>query len=444
MLPVNESTWLVQPITVTVSKFDYDITQTKFLVAIIEGLQESIKQSITKKVDQLPLFSDGQNEDELTMKIPLKNLGIQPKRYPEIKQSLIKLATTPFEMPVKDENGKKYNRYSGLCEVYIPDEKYVRHVMVKIKKDIAYLLIDAKVNGYQKYLKQVVTNAQNKYTQRMYLYITSWKDKGVTEVKVDVLRAFLQMGDKYPRWRAFNTNVIKKAETELRKSFEEGLSECCFTAEPIYLKAQRGGEPDKIRFYIEVSQEEKANMEASNFYNLKMKADMKLLHSFGIKTKRKREHLLKLLDKDNIHTFTDFLAGLEVTMNQQQALITDKESYANSACMRFLKNSIQEAVVVEEKEKTEEDETGKLFNKELAAYKKAIKKEVGEAPYRTWIEPIAFKEIIWDEDGYMVLLGVPSKFFMEMIEEKYIKPIVDNLAIALGKPIKKITYRLGR
>ena len=131
VLPVNEMTWLVQPITVTVSKFDYDPTQTKFLVAMIECMQESIKKSITNNVEQLPLFSDGNNDNELTMKIPLKSLGIDPRRYPEIKQSLIKLATTPFEMPVKDEEGRNYIRYAGLCEVYMPDEKYVRTVIVK-------------------------------------------------------------------------------------------------------------------------------------------------------------------------------------------------------------------------------------------------------------------------------------------------------------------------
>ena len=28
-------------------------------------------------------------------------------------------------MPVKDEEGRNYIRYAGLCEVYMPDRKYV-------------------------------------------------------------------------------------------------------------------------------------------------------------------------------------------------------------------------------------------------------------------------------------------------------------------------------
>lgn len=443
VLPVTESTWLVQPITVTVSKFDYDTTQTKFLVAIVEGLQESIKQSITKEVKQLPLFSDGVHENELKMEIPLKSLGVDPRRYPEIKQSLIKLATTPFEMPVKDKEGKKYMRYAGLCEVYIPEEKYVRSVIVKIKHDVALSLIDAKVNGYQKYLKQVVTRTKNKYTQRIYLYITAWKSKGETIIKVDTLRSILQLEDKYPRWNSFYTQVIKSAEKELRENFEAGLSECCFTAEPVYKPGQRRiGTPEALHFKIEISKQEQDNITNSSYASLKIQSDDKLRVALKIRTKRKREQILRLVDQNNIHTFFDYLINLERVVDQQKAIITDQESYIYASCMRFLKKGIPDAEVLSTKSYHEIDDTEQSFKKEIAAFRKTIKKSLGEDIYNVWIDPLSFFKIEQMKEGYSFVLQVPTKFVYEMIETKYITQLKESLKVGFKQEVVAITYRV--
>lgn len=442
VLPVNETTWLVQPITVTVSKFDYDTTQTKFLVAIIEGLQESIKQSITREVAQLPLFSDGLNENELKMEIPLKTLGVDPRRYGEIKQSLIKLATTPFEMPVKDEAGKSYNRYSGLCEVYIPDEKYVRSVIVKIKKDVALSLIDAKVNGYQKYLKQVVTKTKNKYTQRLYFFITAWKTKGETTIKISTLRSILQLENKYPRWNSFYTNVIKSAETELKENFEAGVSECYFISELVYLKGKEWGEPDMLRFIVKVSDKEKENMMNQSYYSLKLQTDEKLRTVFKVKTKRKREQLLRLVTEDNIRPFMEYLIKFEGTVEKQQHLITDMESYTYTSCMRYLKKEIPEAEIVETILESDIKGTEELYQKEISAFNKAILKEIGDSAYQTWITPIRFVEVKRVGDCMEIMMEVPTKFFYETIEQKYITHIANSLKKCFKRNISSIKYRV--
>lgn len=443
VLPVNDLTWLIQPITITVSKFDYDTTQTKFLVAIVEGLQESIKQSVTKEVTQLPLFSDGLNDNELQMNIPLKNLGVDPRRYTEIKDSLKKLATTPFEMAVKDENGKNYTRYSGLCEVYIPEGKYIREVMVKIKKDVALKLVDARENGYQKYLKQVMMKTKNKYTQRMYLLITSWKVKGEFSLKVSSLRSILQLEDKYLRWSSFNANVIRSAAKELKENYDAGLCECYFEAESVYKNGKEWGEPDLIHFIIHVSQQEKENMFKQSFYSLKMQIDENLRTQFKIKVKIKRERLLRLVTEENITQFMDYLRKLEASIMKQQASITDIGEYAYSSCYRYLKNNIPEAQYVVQSQTSEDVTVEEIYLKEIESYKKNIRKRVGEKDYEIWIQPLRFDQIEKIEKGLKVRFVVPSKFFYDMIEEKFIVDIKTSLKLAFKQDIVSIMYRLN-
>lgn len=442
VLPVNDLTWLIQPITITVSKFDYDTTQTKFLVAIVEGLQESIKQSVTKEVTQLPLFSDGLNDNELQMNIPLKNLGVDPRRYTEIKDSLKKLATTPFEMAVKDENGKNYTRYSGLCEVYIPEGKYIREVMVKIKKDVAMKLVDAKENGYQKYLKQVMMKTKNKYTQRLYLLITSWKVKGEFSIKVSSLRSILQLEDKYSRWSSFNGNVIRPAAKELKENYDAGLCECYFEAEYVYKNGKEWGEPDLIHFIIHVSQQEKENMVKQSFYSLKMQIDENLRNQFKIRVKSRRDRLLRLVSEENITQFMDYLRQLDASIMRQQALITDVGEYAYTSCYRYLKRNIPEAQYVIPSQTSEDVTVEEACMKEIESYRKDIKKRLGEKDYKTWILPMRFDKIEKVEEGLTVSFIVPSKFFYERIEDKYIAEIKKSLKVGFKQDVVSITYRL--
>ena len=55
--PINAQTWLLQPITLTMSKFNYNVPQTKALVLIVEQLQKSIKESLKEEVQNLKLFN---------------------------------------------------------------------------------------------------------------------------------------------------------------------------------------------------------------------------------------------------------------------------------------------------------------------------------------------------------------------------------------------------
>mgnify|MGYP001726291793 FL=1 len=447
-MPATEMTWLIQPITVTVSKFNYDTTQTKFLIAIVEGLQQSIKQSISKSVEQLPLFSDGMAENELKLEIPLKTIGADPRRYAEIKQSLIKLATTPFEMPVKDVDGKRYNRYSGLCEVYVPEEKYVRSVIVKIKKDIAKSLVDASAYGYQKYLKQVICRTKNKYTQRIYLLITAWKTMGTTEIKVSTLRAILQLENKYPRWNSFYSIVIKSAQEELKEKFEAGLCECFFEAEPVYLTGKKCGEPNLIRFRIQISAAEKANMQKRSFVSLRIEIEEKLRVNFKIK-KYKRESLLRMIGEDNIQLFSDFLITLVSKIERERCTITDVEAYSYQSCMNFLKQHYQIAEEVKDPKKHQTllesekpDDLSDIYSKQIALFEKNIKKRIGDDAFKVWIEPIRFAEINKTEDGMDFVLEVPSTFFYEILEEKYVEDLSASLKYGFKRQVHNLKYRV--
>ena len=242
VIPLNEQTWLIQPLQVTMMRYDYTTSQNKILAAMVQELQSSIRDVINNvsSPDTLPLFtathefgSDVVTDNEIILKIPTKRLILDRRRFTEYMEALKSLATTPISMPIKDKQGKSYTEYSGLCTVILPKNYRNGEILIKIKKDVALRMIDTK-NGFTSYIKEVIDASKNKYEQRFYWLISSWKDRGATNpISIKELRQLLRLEKEYPRWNMFNTKVIEAARVRLLSKAEAGEVDCYF--DPTYI-----------------------------------------------------------------------------------------------------------------------------------------------------------------------------------------------------------------
>ena len=253
LIPIEEETWLIQPIAVTMMRHDYSLIQVRILVSIVENLQQILHGILNNdRSRQLEIFkTDELDEDgRMPIRLPFKALGVDANHYPQLRTSLKMLASIPVEIPYKSPEGKKFKKITNLCDVYIPeDSSYTKYAVLKIDKSVAERLVSLEL-GYHRLGKQIVFNCKNRYTQRIYMFIESSIGKGRAVIKTEEFRKMLRLENSYAKFSDVVRRVLKPASEELRELAERGFCDCYFEFEKKYDHGQRGGEPDELVFII--------------------------------------------------------------------------------------------------------------------------------------------------------------------------------------------------
>ena len=253
LIPIEEETWLLQPIAVTMMRHDYSLIQIRILVSIVEFMQNKLYDILNRKKTQPEIFPDAELGDDgrLEVKTYFKTLGVDPNHYPQLRESLKLLASVPVEIPYKTADGRSYQKVTNLCDVYIPNDTgiYEKYALLKIDHEVARRLVSLDL-GYHRLGKQIVFACRNRYTQRIYMFIESWIDKGFTVINTLDFRKMLRLESRYSKFSDFCRRVLEPAKEELLSLSENGFCDCYFNYEKRYNHNQRGGEPDELVFHI--------------------------------------------------------------------------------------------------------------------------------------------------------------------------------------------------
>lgn len=253
LIPLEEETWLLQPIAVTMMRHDYSLIQVRILVSIVENLQNILHGLLSgSQSRQLDIFrSDELDKDgRMPIKMPFKELGVDPNHYPQLRTSLKMLASIPVEIPYKTQEGRKYTKATNLCDVYLPEDRsYAKYAILKIDRSVAERLVSLDF-GYHRLGKQIVFSCKNRYTQRIYMFIESWLEKGRAVINPLEFRKMLRLEHNYRKFPDFCRRVLDPARDELHELADKGFCDCWFEYEKQYDHGQRGGEPDKLIFVI--------------------------------------------------------------------------------------------------------------------------------------------------------------------------------------------------
>ena len=220
LIPIEEETWLLQPIAVTMMRHDYSLIQVRILVSIVESLQSILHGILNnKRSPQLDLFKTKELDEDgrMPIKLPFKELGVDPNHYPQLRTSLKMLAAIPVEIPYKTSEGRKYTKATNLCDVYIPEDRsYNKYAILKLDRSVAERLVSLDF-GYHRLGKQIVFACKNRYTQRIYMFIESWVDKGRTVIKTLEFRKMLRLENNYKKFSDFCRRVLEPAKQELKE-----------------------------------------------------------------------------------------------------------------------------------------------------------------------------------------------------------------------------------
>lgn len=258
IIPITQETWLVQPLAVGMMRHDFTQTQNRVLVAIVKSLQKEIKRNQhSSGIVQLDMFKDRELDPEDTNKIAIKlyykEILDDAKNYYALEKSLKMLSDVSVEIPAsKDGKRKIWDKHTHLCDVFTSKEiRYNKFCIVKIDKEIAEQMISKKF-GYSMLGKEIVDHASNRYTQRIYMILCGWIDRGSCVLNTLEFRKSLRLENKYPSFKDFVKRVLDPPQAELKESFEAGASNLWFEWKPLYKSAdyKKTEYPENLQFTI--------------------------------------------------------------------------------------------------------------------------------------------------------------------------------------------------
>ena len=170
----DSRTWLNMSNYITTMSSDYSVLQLKIVILIIEKMQ----MYISKVINNTPLDLFGERESVL-INIEYRELGITSNKYTIAREVAMKMITTPVSFDIINPlTGEKAWYCTGLISsVLIPKKKNSRSFSVEIKREIMDVLLNVD-KGFTQFIKEIAFNASSKYTIRLYMLISSWKNKG--------------------------------------------------------------------------------------------------------------------------------------------------------------------------------------------------------------------------------------------------------------------------
>lgn len=342
LIPIEDETWLLAPLTLTLMRHNYTSVQNKVLMSILECLQNILRNMLNKlKVTNLSDIQMGEIANEkggLSFNLEFKSFGIDRNHYNELRSSLRMLPSIPVEIPFKSKEGKRYRKVTSLCDVYIPEEKYKTYVVVHIDKEVAEKLVSFEL-GWHRLGKEVVTSSNNKYTQRIYMYITAWTRTGRSIMSSQELRKWLQLEDKYQEFRKLAARVLDPAQKELEQLAKGGYCDCYFTYQKKYLGTKKSGEPDQIEFHIFKSPKLASNEEQAVYDRQYIQLQEMIMKHFGF-IQTEIESLMKRVNERNItEMFTKVSTIYLLVKNDTSGEIKDIKAYVYKALDNFLRET---------------------------------------------------------------------------------------------------------
>lgn len=446
-------TWLVQPVSITVMRHNYSVVQTRALVSIFERLQENINDVIKgKKSDQLSLFTDVDfrkediNPNSIFIGIPINEMNVASNYYDKLKEGVISMSNINVEIPVKDQSGRKYDKYPHLFTVYWPKDND-RIVWFEFEKNIALKMVDTNSMGFTKYLKETVIGSTSRYTQRIYMYIRSWIDVGYVVISMEELREMFKLEDtEYKRFCDFNRKVLKPAYEELKEKALKGETDCYFEMEKVYTPGRvRRGTPDKIKFLIFKSEYGKLNDAVRKLNRNKIELYDILKNSFGLNTTAIKRTLEQLNDEN----LNDFKMEVERIANliKENEEIENKTAYAVACLKTFFEihNQVPEEIKIDPVNNTRNEPSAKtkpvceLTDAEMQLWDRMLnilKSKLSENEFTIWFTDVFPLKVEKTNEETRLTICVPSKFVYEMIEEKFLPVFKVALFEVFGKNTK--------
>lgn len=243
VMPDAKAQFIMQPNKVTNASMSYNKRQMDALILILSRMQSAIREQLERRVqvEQLNLF---QQDDlfYLRFEIPIRDFGVTPQKYELLKQDLASMAVIPILFKTVDPiTQQRESIVGGFYTAHIP-ERYGRTITIDIHKDIAKHFVDI-TGGFTRYNQSLALNLKSSHAKRLYMFISSWKNKEGVTVSMDGFREILNIVDKYPNYKDLYKRVIQPCYETLKEK-----ADCWFEITPQYREGEK--QPHQLVFKI--------------------------------------------------------------------------------------------------------------------------------------------------------------------------------------------------
>lgn len=450
--------FILNPVSYTQIRGNFSLVQTNLMIAIIAQLQDRIREQLSMGESTFLFKPEDLSGNLLNFEIPLRELGISPKKYGELEAACEALLHVDMSYVRYDEYEQqkyivKQNIFHKIefptAELNAEGEKIAYKSGQRRKGVIKIQMVDESAReilnlrkGYTRHLKGITSLCRSPRTPRLYIYLSAWRKIGSCTVNYIDLKEFFGVltfskdhkrivENRYVKYGAFHRDVLDPVVKEMRKLSDEGKVEFCFEYEPVYPHGVSRGDPDSIRFTIiegkmgQAQQHEnflgKMRAKLITRYQLQPMEWTKLedLIYDGLDLKPELERIDKLIEEkqpDNVHAYvTEVLYRwlLEQQKPKQPEFV--------------------EAVEVKDEEQ-DRPFVQPIYQQKWDLWMEKARKVLGEEFYNTYMTCAS----LWAVRDKTIIVSVPNKFVSDQWEE-HLSEIVSYFYSAFGAD-KKLTY----
>ena len=453
--------FILNPVTYTQIRGNFTLVQTNLMIAIIAQLQDRIREQLSMGEGMFLFKPEDLSGNLLNFEIPLRELGISPKKYGELEAACEALMHVDMSYKRYDEYERvEYNVRQNIfhkiefptAELNAEGERVAYKSGQRRKGVIKIQMVDESAReilnlrkGYTRHLKGITSLCRSPRTPRLYIYLSAWRKIGTCTVNYIDLKEFFGVltfskdrkritENRYVKYGAFHRDVLDPVLKEMRKLSDEGKVEFCFEYEPIYPHGVSRGDPDGIRFTLIEGKMGQAQQHES--YLGKMRATLITRYHLQPMEWSKLEDLIY----DGLDLKPE-LARIDKLVEEKQP--DNVHAYVTEVLYRWLleqqkpkQPEFAEVVEVKEPEEPERPFVQPVYLQKWDLWMEKARERLGEEFYNQYMTCASLWAV--REKEKTVFVSVPNKFVSEQWEE-HLSEIISYFFSAFGAD-KKLTY----
>ena len=341
--------YIKQPYPVSAMQADLSRQQIRILVGMMQSIQDGVQELFSRpkpEDGQLLLFPD-LSDDHVNIDFKFSDVVDRPDSYKNVEKVAEKFMSLVFRYEDKEAGEVTLSHF--VDRVTFPSKGSKRdRIRFSFTREQARQVFNFTM--YSRYIQSVAFNAENKYTARLYMLITSARgfekeNAGIFNwyVGYNELRRMLgcdtKEGNTWRRstqllYKHFKSNILKTAEEELKALADAGKSDCWF--EYVELPEERKGDPERFDFIVHLS--EMGKLEDSRTKELKHRTDIEafMQEEWGM-TEREASRILSTVPNGHLSLFDTKMHELASDM-QKKPQIKNKKNYAKKSLSEAIKD----------------------------------------------------------------------------------------------------------
>lgn len=491
---ITKDNLLYQPLSLALSGYEASALQHNIVIAILKKMKTFLKElrdnQFKNEPRQLSIFTTtGIQENilrdgDLMFDIHMNEIVDEAKHYPVAFNTLYSISDATVYVPIMKDGEecmlrmKLFDTIDKNVEVVTDKDGNIVRYKYKNRSPVSTLLIRKEVAEFlfpsdgriYDFLEETAKSIAEKFPKRIYTYLSSYKYLSSYTIDYWKFRAHIGTNDKdapidgttgekkiiYPYYCDFVKRILDPSVKKLREMSDEDLSDFYFEVEPIYKGSRRAKNPDQLKFNFILSDLGKSIQCEKGQISKEIEREMFLKKELN-QTKMQILMLMKRVTDENSVAFWKKVSQLVADMKKKRKTpIEDVRGWANVSLTRFMDEWQQDKddkkqhdlfsgvgeepkketkVVAEKKVPILSDEEKEKWD----SFMSFVRGKVDERSFQTWFVPMMFVSF---KDSILII-SVPSQFFYEYIEEKYVDVMKQTLYASFGEGCK-LMYNIAK